>query len=132
MKKAICTLLLSLMFVTMMSNTVSAVKYKLHVTKYGTCRVTAYDSSDGSIGASGNELTPNKSCAASREIPLGTRLYVKDFGIVTVEDRMAEWYEDEYDGKVLDLYLEDYEASCEWGVKELEVYIIKSMEQVIE
>lgn len=131
LKKAICTLFASLIFVSAVCSTVSAVTWKLYVSKYGTCRVTAYSGNNGSTyGASGNILIPKKSCAASRNIPLGTELYIKDFGIVTVEDRMAEWYEEEYDNMVIDLYLESYSDACDWGMQELEVYIINSKEQI--
>lgn len=131
MKKAICTLFASLIFVSAVCSTASAVTWKLYVSKYGTCRVTAYSGNNGSTyGASGNTLIPKKSCAASRDIPLGTELYIKGFGIVTVEDRMAEWYEEEYDNMVIDLYLESYSDACDWGMQELEVYIINSKEQI--
>lgn len=131
MKKAICTLFASLIFVSAVCSTASAVTWKLYVSKYGTCRVTAYSGNNGSTyGASGNTLIPKKSCAASRDIPLGTELYIKGFGIVTVEDRMAEWYEEKYDNMVIDLYLESYSDACDWGMQELEVYIINSKEQI--
>lgn len=131
MKKAICTLFASLIFVSAVCSTASAVTWKLYVSKYGTCRVTAYSGNNGSTyGASGNTLIPKKSCAASRDIPLGTELYIKGFGIVTVEDRMAEWYEEKYDNMVIDLYLESYSNACDWGMQELEVYIINSKEQI--
>ena len=131
MKKAICTLFASLIFVSAVCSTASAVTWKHYVSKYGTCRVTAYSGNNGSTyGASGNTLIPKKSCAASRDIPLGTELYIKGFGIVTVEDRMAEWYEEEYDNMVIDLYLENYSDACDWGMQELEVYIINSKEQI--
>lgn len=129
MKKAICTLIASLIFTLATCSTASAVTWKLYISKYGTCRVTAYSGNNGSTyGASGNILIPNKSCAASRDILLGTELYIKDFGIVIVEDRMAEWYEEEYDNMVIDLYLESYSAACDWGMQEIAVYIINDKE----
>ena len=129
MKKAICTLIASLIFTLATCSTASAVTWKLYISKYGICRVTAYSGNNGSTyGASGNILIPNKSCAASRDIPLGTELYIKDFGIVTVEDRMAEWYEEEYDDMVIDLYLVSYSDACDWGMQEITVYIINDKE----
>lgn len=131
MKKAICTLIASLIFTLATCSTASAVTWKLYISKYGTCRVTAYSGNNGSTyGASGNILIPNKSCAASRDIPLGTELYIKDFGIVTVEDRFSEEYEEKNNGMVIDLYLESYNAACEWGLHELEVYIINDKEVI--
>ena len=92
---------------------------------YGTCKVTAYGPYAGTIGASGNTLIPNESCAASRKLPFGTKLYIRGYGVVTVEDRTGEAYENEYDGYVIDLYLADYDAACKWGSHDLEVYIIE-------
>lgn len=133
MKKAFIALIASLIFTLATCSTASAITWKLYVYKYGTCRVTAYSGNNGSTyGASGNTLIPNKSCAASRDIPLGTELYIKDFGIVTVEDRMEEWYEDEYDDMVIDLYLDSYAAACDWGMQELEVYIINDKEIIYQ
>ncbi|MGN0613666.1 MAG: 3D domain-containing protein [Porcipelethomonas sp.] len=133
MKKAFIALIVSLIFTLATCSTASAVTWKLYVSKYGTCRVTAYSGNNGSTyGASGNTLIPKKSCAASRDIPLGTELYIKDFGIVTVEDRMAEWYEEEYDNMVIDLYLESYSDACDWGMQELEVYIINDKEVIYQ
>lgn len=131
MKKALLTLICSIAFAIISTVPVSADVIKLYATKYGTCKVTAYSGRNGiTYGASENILIPNKSCAASRDIPLGTELYIKDFGIVTVEDRFSEEYEEENNGMVIDLYLESYTAACEWGLHELEVYIINDKEVI--
>lgn len=130
-KKAIITLTISLAFVLLVCYPVSAETMRLYCTEYGTCRITAYSGRNGvTYGASENILVPNKSCAASRNIPLGTQLYIEGFGIVTVEDRMSEEYDTEHDGMVVDLYLESYSAACEWGMHELDVYIINDIEIV--
>lgn len=128
-KKALFTLTVCILFVLMIHYPVSAAVMKLYISEYGTCRVTAYSGNNGSTyGASGNTLVPNISCAASRNIPLGTKLYVESVGVVTVEDRMSEEYDSENDGMVIDLYLESYEAACEWGMHELKVYIVQDTE----
>ena len=130
-KKAIITLIISLAFVLLISYPVSAAAMRLHCTEYGTCRVTAYSGNNGvTYGYSENILVPNVSCAASRNIPIGTQLYIEGFGIVTVEDRMSEEYDTDHDGMVVDLYLESYSAACEWGMHELDVYIINDIEIV--
>ncbi len=99
----------------------------LYCRKVGTCHVTAYSGNNGrTYGASGEILIPGVSCAAGRDIPFGTRLYIKDFGFVTVHDRFDEEYETEHSGMVIDLYLESYDAACEWGAEDLEVYIVLS------
>ena len=60
----------------------------------GNCVITQYYTADGStsIGCTGKELTPNKSCA-SHNIPVGTKIYIEDLkgvvnddGIFIVED----------------------------------------------
>lgn len=113
------------------SLTANAVTYKCYASLYGNCRVTAYSGTNGvTYGASGNTLVPNVSVAASRNIPLGTQLYIEDFGIVTVEDRTAKWYDDEHDGMIIDLYLDSYDSACQWGVHNLDVYIIDEIEIV--
>ena len=112
----------------MMDTTVNATTVKYDADFYGTCSVTAYDPSVGTVGAWGTTLTPGKSCAASRSIPFGTQLYVEGYGIVTVEDRTADWYEEDYGGMVVDLYLEDYNTACDWGRQECKVYILSDPE----
>lgn len=130
-EKIISALICAAMAANAAAPAVNAAKVRLYVTEYGTCRVTAYSGNNGSTyGASGNTLVPNESCAASREIPLGTQLYIEGFGIVTVEDRMSEEYDNDNGGMVVDLYLESYSAACEWGMRELDVYIINDVETV--
>lgn len=131
--KLIAALLCAAMAVNAAAPAAYAAKLKLYVTEYGTCRVTAYSGTNGvTYGASGNILIPNASCAASREIPLGTQLYIDGFGIVTVEDRMSEEYDSGHEGMVVDLYLESYSAACEWGMHELDVYVINDIEEAKE
>lgn len=130
-KKAIMTLIICLTYVICVCCPISAAALRLYCTRYGECRVTAYSGNNGvTYGASGNTLIPNVSCAASRNIPIGTQLYIEGVGIVTVEDRMSEEYDNEHDGMVVDLYLESYSAACDWGMHELEVYIINDVEIV--
>ncbi|MCM1577508.1 MAG: 3D domain-containing protein [Ruminococcus sp.] len=130
-KKLIAALICAAVAVNAAAPAASAAKLKLYVTEYGTCRVTAYSGTNGvTYGASGNTLVPNVSCAASREIPLGTQLYIDGFGIVTVEDRMSEEYDSEHEGMVVDLYLESYSAACDWGMHEMDVYIINETEEL--
>lgn len=117
-------ILISLICGAVVANT-AAPETGTNITEYGTCKVTAYSGTNGvTYGASENILIPNVSCAASREIPLGTLLYIEDYGVVVVDDRMSEEYDTNNGGMVIDLYLESYEAACEWGMHELDVYVI--------
>lgn len=129
LKRIIAALICVAMAVNAAAPAVNGATLKLYVTEYGTCRVTAYSGKNGvTYGASGNTLVPDVSCAASRNIPLGTELYIKGVGLVTVEDRMSEEYDTDNNGMVIDLYLESYEAACEWGMHELDVYIVNDAE----
>lgn len=128
-KKALTLLTACIFALVFIYYPVSAAALRLYVTEYGKCKVTAYSGTNGvTYGYSENILVPNESCAASRNIPIGTRLYIEDFGIVTVEDRMSEEYDSDNDGMVVDLYLESYTAACEWGMHELTVYVINEIE----
>ena len=128
-KKVLITFITCILAIMLVHYPVSAAVMKLYVTRYGTCKITAYSGTNGvTYGASENILIPNVSCAASRNIPLGTQLYIEGIGLVTVEDRMSEKYDTDNNGMVIDLYLESYEAACEWGMHELEVYIVNDTE----
>lgn len=104
-----------------------ATTYRFKLREYGECRVTAYSGNNGSTyGASEEILIPDVSCAASRDIPFGTLLYIESYGVVKVDDRFNEEYENEHNGMVIDLYLDSYESACDWGMSELNVYFIES------
>lgn len=58
---------------------------------------------------------------ACNSLPLGTTVYIEGVGYRVVEDRGADWHGDNW----LDLYMGDEAACIEWGVREIEVYIVK-------
>lgn len=66
-------------------------------------------------GASGNALVSGVSCASP--LPFGTTIELYGYGTVSVEDRTADWIVDEYGYYILDLYFDDHQTACEWGVK---------------
>lgn len=74
-------------------------------------------------GASGNELIPGVACASS--LPFGTVLEVEGVGQFIVEDRMAQWVIEKYDGEVVDIYFNDHDAACEFGLQYHNVYIVE-------
>lgn len=77
-------------------------------------------------GASGRVLKSGVSCAADRSIPLGTKLYIPQIDLtVTVEDRAAEWIEERYNGKFVDLYFDDHAHYIEGATDYMEVYIVE-------
>ena len=112
---------------------------KTEQTLLGTYRITAYCSCekccgewaknriDGIVkGAAGVELTPGISVACS--LPFGTKLYIEGYGEVVVQDRIAEWVNEKYDDKVIDVYFNNHSEALEFGVKNLSVYQIESEE----
>lgn len=99
-------------------------------------RVTAYDLSYQSckkypnhpeygITASGHKVQEWHTVAASPDIPFGTKIFIPYFadkinkGIFTVEDRGSAIKEG-----CLDIYMPNHDDCIEFGVKELEVYIL--------
>lgn len=85
----------------------------------GTFEVTAYEWT-GNPCANGNYPTEGYTVACN-SLPLGTELYLEGIGYRVVEDRGADWHS--YDW--LDLYLGDVDACYEWGVRSIEVYVVK-------
>lgn len=91
----------------------------------GECRISAYCgcpnccgawAQDGVIrGASGFELCEGVSCACNG-FEFGTVLYVDGIGEFIVQDRVAEWVDDEL-GKTVDIYFDDHDSAIEFGLK---------------
>lgn len=52
-------------------------------------------------------------------IPLGTELYVEDYGYATALDRGSS-----IQGDRIDLFFESYEEAMSWGIRDVRVYII--------
>lgn len=97
------------------------------VTYLGEYRITAYcpceiccgtwalNRKPGPVtGASGNQLIAGKTCATASNLPFGTKLYIEGHGVVTVEDRGAQWVTDKYNGKFIDLYFNTHEDCYTW------------------
>lgn len=59
------------------------------------------------------------------ELPAGTTIYIDGVGERVVEDKVAGWVADKYDGKVLDLYYFDHSDALAFGKHELDVWEIK-------
>lgn len=101
-----------------------------------TMRVTAYDLSYASclkypdhpeygITASGSKVKEHHTIAAGPELPFGTQIFIPEFadkpngGIFTVEDRGSAIKEN-----CLDIYMPSNKDCMDFGVRELEVYIL--------
>lgn len=74
-------------------------------------------------GASGNTLVSGVSCASP--LPFGTTIELDGYGTVVVEDRTADWIIDEYGYYILDLYFDNHQTACEWGVKFIDGVILQ-------
>jgi 3D (Asp-Asp-Asp) domain-containing protein len=74
-------------------------------------------------GASGQELKAGVSVASF--LPFGTELYIDGLGEYVVQDRPAEWVFDKYGRNVVDVYFDNHEEACQFGLKYLDVYEIR-------
>ncbi len=100
----------------------------------GTFRVTAYcpceiccgawaeNRPDGIVyGAYGKVLQAGISCASP--LPYGTVLEVDGVGEYIVQDKIAQWVIEKYGENQIDIYFDDHEAACEFGLQYLNVYL---------
>lgn len=71
-------------------------------------------------GASGEELKAGVSVASF--YPFGTEIYIDGLGEYVVQDRPAEWVFDKYGKNVVDIYFDNHEEACKFGLKYLDVY----------
>lgn len=71
-------------------------------------------------GAAGVELKAGVSCASP--LPLGTVVEVEGLGEYIVQDRPAQWVIDKYGENQIDIYFDNHEEACEFGLKQLNVY----------
>lgn len=103
-------------------------------TPLGTYRITAYcacekccgewanNRPDGIVyGAAGVELQAGVSCAAP--LPFGTVVEVEGLGEYTVQDRTASWVVEKYGENLIDIYFDNHEAACDFGLQHLKVYL---------
>ena len=102
---------------------------KFRVTAYCSCRrccsvwadMRPLDENGNQIvyGSSGEVLTPEYSIAVDKEvIPYGTKVYINGKEYIAQDTGVR--------GNAIDLYMESHEKAKQWGVKELEVFIIEN------
>ena len=85
----------------------------------GTFEMTAYEWT-GNPCASGNYPEVGYTVACN-SLPLGTTVYIEGVGYRVVEDRGADWHGSNW----MDLYLGDVDSCYEWGVRSVDVYIVR-------
>lgn len=85
----------------------------------GTFEMTAYEWT-GNPCANGNYPTEGYTVACN-SLPLGTRVYIEGVGYRVVEDRGAEWHSYNW----MDLYLGDVASCYEWGIRTVQVYVVR-------
>ena len=85
----------------------------------GTFDMTAYEWT-GNPCANGNYPEVGYTVACN-SLPLGTTVYIEGVGYRVVEDRGADWHGSNW----MDLYLGDVDSCYEWGVRSVEVYIVR-------
>ena len=54
----------------------------------------------------------------------GTRVYIEGIGYRVVEDKVATWISQKYGGKIIDLFMSDYEVAKAIGWQTVKVYKI--------
>ena len=72
-------------------------------------------------GAAGVELEAGVSCASP--LPFGTVVEVEGLGEYIVQDRTAQWVVDKYGENLIDIYFDDHEAACKFGLQYHNVYL---------
>lgn len=85
------------------------------VTAYCACRLCCGKGAKG-ITASGKPPVQGRTVAASRRIPLGTRIFIEGVGWRVVEDRLSR----RYDGRV-DVFFSQHADAVKFGKRKLAV-----------
>lgn len=85
----------------------------------GTFEMTAYEWT-GNPCANGRYPTEGYTVACN-SLPLGTTVYIEGVGYRVVEDRGADWHGSNW----MDLYLGDVDSCYEWGVRSVDVYVVR-------
>ena len=89
------------------------------ITAYCACRKCCGAGATG-ITASGRRPVEGRTVAASRSIPLGTKIHIDGIGWRTVEDRTAR----RFDGRV-DIYFRSHAEALKFGKQQRTVKIYK-------
>ena len=90
------------------------------VTAYCACTKCCGVMGGTGITASGKQAVQGITVAASRSIPLGTRVHIEGVGVRVVQDRLATRYDDR-----VDVFFAKHADAVKFGKKTLNVRISK-------
>lgn len=85
-------------------------------------RVSCY--TDIGTMAGGKQTYKGAVAVSDRSIPMGTKIYLQDFGEMTVEDKTAKWVHTKFDLPTIDVWMTEKECK-EFGLKKLNYVIVK-------
>jgi hypothetical protein len=68
------------------------------------------------------ELQPGVSIAAPKDFDFGSQIIIDGVEYV-VQDRLANWVVEKYEGKIIDVYFDDHQAALEFGKQVKEIYM---------
>jgi len=90
------------------------------VTAYCPCAICCGVMGGTGLTASGKQARQGVTVAASRSIPMGTRLRIEGVGVRVVQDRLAPRYDDR-----VDVFFTRHEDAVRFGKKALAVRVSK-------
>ena len=107
------------------TNSVDSITLEVEVTAYTagyTCTGKTPSHPLYGVTASGAYVEEGTTIAAPREFPIGTEIYIPNYGRGLVQDRgsAVRWTGQRY---VLDIYIQDYQQALRWGRRVLEVEV---------
>mgnify|MGYP001560361355 FL=1 len=129
-KKAFSVFFLCFLFVSLLAGATSHVKSKYMFIKELNATITAYSNDPISInvpkwrdGKTATGVIAKKGiCAADwKKYPVGTIMYIPNYGICEVQDRGSAIK----GKKKIDVFVDSYEEAIEWGVQKQPVYVLK-------
>jgi 3D (Asp-Asp-Asp) domain-containing protein len=89
------------------------------VTAYCACQKCCGKNAKG-ITASGKKPMQGVTVAASRNLPIGTRIFIEGVGVRVVQDRLAKKYDNRFD-----VFFTSHSEALKFGKRELKVRTIK-------
>ena len=100
------------------------------IMKYiGEFTLTGYTDNSECCGKSGQKTAsgtqPIEGKTDWTTLPAGTEIYIEGYGYYTVEDKVANWITERYDGKIIDLFRDSYNEAKNVGKQKVKVYIVK-------
>ncbi|MCQ2547579.1 MAG: 3D domain-containing protein [Clostridia bacterium] len=84
------------------------------------CRASAYSGGPNARGASGNPCTYGTMAVDTSVIPMGSLCYVEGYGFAIANDTGSG-----INGKDIDVFFNQYETACRWGIKYVTVYVLQ-------